>query len=120
MSFSEQGTPKTTNAYSAVKRNFINVFLKIYQHENSSDNNQLTLNQGKILDIISTWVRSKDSSVSFFGNLPDLCQAIDYLLRNAERNNKDIVGDNRDQQEVNNLLSERQEIITVIGTVISQ
>ncbi|MEQ8462560.1 tetratricopeptide repeat protein [Coleofasciculus sp. E1-EBD-02] len=125
MGFYQQETRQTTNAYSAVKRTFVKILLKIYQHENSSSNNQSTRNQHEILNIISTWVRSKDSSlrataISFFGNLPDLCQAIDYLLKNADRNNKDIVEDNRHQQELNHLLAERKEIITVLGTVLSQ
>ncbi|NER94769.1 MAG: tetratricopeptide repeat protein [Symploca sp. SIO1B1] len=124
MSFDGKPKREIVNACGGAKRAFINVFSRIYKYEYESNcgNNQLTESQREILDLIGALVSSQDSSVrataiGFFGNLPDARQALDYLLENAHTNNASV-GDNSSQGRLENLFAERQEIITVIGTII--
>lgn len=128
---------QTTGSYDRSKsgipyltRRFISVFFQIYQHEAQTqlDNNQLTERQQEILDLMSDCIGSADflirsHAINLLAQLPDVSQALGYLLKNAEANSNDVaelLSKQEPEKSFSSLLKERQELITVFYTVISK
>lgn len=122
---------------SGAKQAMIQVFQQLYRQDNLNHESELSQRQQKILTHVSAWVDSQANEVrlaalNFFAQLPNISQALTYLLQRATATDIQIANllSSLAQDAPNNkknvalkikeLLGDRLQLVRVIRTIVAK